>query len=143
MLLRPLSIFIFNLLSISSLEASELTEMIFLHYGNSIIAFSVVLSLIFFTLFYWLFRYKKSLKVKNEMFEEQKKILNQLQELLKEKKLEMLARGHEVEKNILELNYKIKTLEAKEKQGLKSEVVSKIEALQSLREKRLERLNFE
>jgi len=143
MLLRPLSIFIFNLLFISSLEASELTEMIFLHYGNSIIAFVVILSLIFLTLFYRLFRYKKSLKVKNEMLEEQEKILNQLKELLKEKELEMLATGHEVEKNILELNYKIKALEAKEKQGLKSEVVSKIEAFQSLREKRLERLNFE
>lgn len=87
------------------------------------------------------------------LYQRAKKAASKLQVLLNEKdeKIKWLRqigaendhkytkKAHDAEKTILELTHKVSDLEARAKEGTKNQVVSKIEAQQSKREKAIKR----
>lgn len=107
--------------------------------------FLVPLLLLLGTLFLLLFlvsKHKKSLKKLSEELSEKDEKIKMLRQYAYENELKRKDREHEIEKTILGLEHTIKALEKKEKEGLKSQVVLKIEAAQQRRERQLKRVNL-
>ncbi len=91
---------------------------------------------------YLILKYKKALKsLKAQIIEKDEKIKT-LRQYAYEHELKRKDREHEVEKTILALEHTIEALKTKEKEGLKSQVVLKIEAAQNRRERELKRVNL-
>ena len=93
-------------------------------------------------LIYFVLKYKKTIKQQELTINEQKEKLESLRKTLAENELQSIQTAHEVEKKMLLLNNSIESLNEKAKSGTKNQVVSKIEALQSTRERLLKRVNI-
>ncbi len=87
-------------------------------------------------------KYKKALKVSETQINEKDEKIKTLRQYAYEAELKKIDREHEVEKRILELEHTIQSLETKAKEGLKSQVVLKIETAQNRRERQLKRVNL-
>jgi len=122
--------------SVSFLESSETSEKAASGYLFPVIII-VVLALLF--LLYLVGRYKKELKSKNELIAQKEEKIKWLRQINAENEHKRVTKEHEVEKKIMELNHTIQTLEEKAKEGMKNQLVAKIEAQQSKRARQLER----
>jgi len=90
-------------------------------------------------LLYLTIRYKKMLKKQANVLSEKEEKIKSLRQYSYEMELKRVDREHEVEKEILTLHHTIKELETKQKEGLKSQVVSMIEGYEKKRTQQLER----
>lgn len=93
-------------------------------------------------LLYLIRGYKKSLKSKELLLIEKDEKIKSLRQYSYEMELKRVEREHEVEKEFLRLKHLIKELEKKEKEGLKSQVVTKLEEYQKRRAQQLKRVNL-
>jgi len=105
-------------------------------YASAILLAIVILiaSLLFLT-----FYYRKKLKEQQSQLDEKDEKIKSLRQYSYEMELKRVDREHEVEKEILSLNHTIKELETKEKEGLKSHVVTMIESYEKKRTQQLKR----
>lgn len=105
-----------------------------------VMALAIILVILLLT--YLMLKYKKALKtLKAQIIEKDEKIKT-LRQYAYEHELKRKDREHEVEKTVLALEHTIEGLKTKEKEGLKSQVVLKIEAAQNRRERELKRVNL-
>ncbi len=103
----------------------------------------ILLIIIFIGVLLYLIRgYKKSLKSKELLLIEKEEKIKSLRQYSYEMELKRVEREHEVEKEFLRLNHLIKELEKKEKEGLKSQVATKLEEYQKRRAQQLKRVNL-
>ncbi len=96
----------------------------------------LILLLLFMTIYY-----KKSLKSKERLLVEKEEKIKSLRQYAYEMERKKVEREHEVEKEILELQHTIKTLETQQKEGLKNQVAVMIDEYAKKREAQLERLS--
>ncbi len=103
----------------------------------------ILLIIIFIGVLLYLIRgYKKTLKSKELLLIEKEEKIKSLRQYSYEMELKRVEREHEVEKEFLRLKHLIKELEKKEKEGLKSQVVTKLEEYQKRRAQQLKRVNL-
>ena len=102
---------------------------------------AILLSILIFIglLLYLTIRYRKMLKKQEAVLVEKDEKIKSLRQYSYEMELKRVDREHEIEKEILSLNHIIKELETKEKEGLKSHVVTMIEAYEKKRTQQLAR----
>ena len=102
---------------------------------------AILLSILIFIglLLYLTIRYRKMLKKQEALLVEKDEKIKSLRQYSYEMELKRVDREHEIEKEILSLNHSIKELETKEKEGLKSHVVTMIEAYEKKRTQQLAR----
>lgn len=101
-----------------------------------LIIFILILSLLFFVI-----RYKKSLKLKDEVLKDKDEKIKSLRQYAYEMEQKKVKREHEIEKEILELNHTIKALETQQKEGLKNQVVVMIDEYAKKRDAQIARLS--
>ena len=99
----------------------------------------IVISL---SLIYLIVKYKKSIKNLNILLDEKEEKIKSLRQYAYENELKKVEREHEKEKEILVLQHSIKELELKAKEGLKSQIVAKLEESEKRRERQLKRVNL-
>ncbi|CAA6820038.1 MAG: Unknown protein [uncultured Sulfurovum sp.] len=97
---------------------------------------------IFLVLVYFVNKYKKSMDKKELIINEQKEKIKWLRQVFAENEHKFTQTEHDLEKKVLLLNSTIQSLEEQAKNGTKNQVVAKLEALQSKREKLLQRANI-
>ena len=102
---------------------------------------AILLAILIFIglLLYLTIRYRKMLKKQEALLVEKDEKIKSLRQYSYEMELKRVDREHEIEKEILSLNHSIKELETKEKEGLKSHVVTMIEAYEKKRTQQLAR----
>ena len=93
-------------------------------------------------LIYFVVKYKKTITKKETRIQEQEEKIQWLRQVFAENEYKFTQNEHALEKKILLLNSNIQSLEETAKNGTKNQVVSKLEALQSKREKLLQRANI-
>jgi len=122
--------------NVSFLESSETGDKVA---GGYLFPLLTILILVLLFLLYLVGRYKKELKSKNELITQKEEKIKWLRQISAENEHKRVTKEHEVEKKIMELNHTIQTLEEKAKEGMKNQLVAKIEAQQSKRARQLER----
>lgn len=134
---------LFILLFLTTLSFSiSIQEAMMIKYGSYISASALFLVLLIAFLLYWTFRYKKEVKNLSEELKVRDEALKTLQGRMQKSEVTAMQNEHALEKNIIELNQTIKNLENSLKEGLKSQVITKIEAYQTKRTKQMDRLNI-
>ena len=133
-----ITLFFFTTLSFSM----TIEEAMMLKYGSYISASLLFLVLLIVFLLYWTLHYKKSVNNLSIELEEREEALNVIQRNMQETELESLKVQHKAEKEILELKQSIKALDNSLKEGLKSQIVSKIDEYRAKRTKHLDRVNI-
>ena len=93
-------------------------------------------------LLYLFIRTKRNLKQQVKLLGEKEEKIKSLRQYSYEMELKRVEREHSIEKEILELNHTIKALETAQKEGLKSQVVTMIEAYEKKRAQQLELAGF-
>lgn len=93
-------------------------------------------------LVYFVNKYKKAVAKNKLLIDEQKEKIKWLRQVFAENEHKFTQTEHDLEKKILLLNATIQSLEEQAKNGTKNQVVAKLEALQSKREKLLQRANI-
>lgn len=117
-------------------------EAVMLEYG-SIISSSLLFIVLFLSfLLYWTFYYKKETRKLTEELSVRSEALKTMQGRIQKNEVLRIQDEHEVEKQILELKQTINSLENNLKEGLKSQVVVKIEEYQKKRVKQMDRLDI-
>ncbi len=91
---------------------------------------------------YLLLRYKKSLKEYSLELAKKDEKIKMLRQYAYEAEVKRAEKEHAVEKEILTLKHKLKTVEIAQKEGLKSQVASMIERYEKKRATMLERANI-
>jgi len=104
---------------------------------SSLLALFVLLILISLII-----KYKKSLTKQKSIISEQKEKIKWLRQVFSENEHRFAQKEHDFEKRIVQLKSTIESLEEKAKSGTKNQVVAKLEALQSKRERLLQRANI-
>jgi F0F1-type ATP synthase membrane subunit b/b' len=105
-------------------------------YGSAVLLFTVMfIGLLLFLVIH----YKRKLTQKEKILNEKDEKIKSLRQYSYEMELKRVEREHEVEKEILNLNHTISELETKQHEGLKNQVVNKIEEYQTKRAKILNR----
>ena len=122
--------------------SSTIEESMMLKYGNYM-AFSLLFLLLLIAfLVYGTLYYKKIAKnLKVELTQREEK-LSEIQNIMQKIEVESLKEQHKFETEIVKLKQNIKILDDSLKEGLKSQVVSKIEEYQSKRTKHLDRVEI-
>lgn len=115
---------------------------IMLKYGSYISSSLLFIVLLISFLLYWTFHYKKSSKNLKEELNIRNEALKTIQGRLQKNEMLTMKNIHEFENQILELKQKIKRLEDNLKEGLKSQVITKMEEYQLKRAKQLDRLSI-
>ncbi len=105
-------------------------------YSEYLLSFGLVAILLILALLYLVFKYKKSIKAKDEKIQSLR-IMNAQNEKRYESKVQ------EAQNKILELTHIINRLETNANEGTKNQVVSKIEAQQNRRARELKRVGLE
>ena len=106
------------------------------------IAIVLLILLILLFLTYLTLKYSNELKKLQITNIEKDEKVKTLRQYAYEAELKKVDREHEVEKSTLILEHTIQSLEIKAKEGLKSQVVLKIEVAQKKRERQLKRVNL-
>jgi hypothetical protein len=116
-------------------SASSITveEELMYKYGSYIPASLLFIALLIIFLLYWTFHYKKSVKNLKAELAVRNEGLKTIQRRIQNNEVLSIKKEHELEKKILEFTQTISNLEKKLKEGLKSQVVSKIEEYQMKR----------
>jgi len=117
-------------------------EEIMLKYGSYISSSLLFIVLLLAFLFYWTFHYKKLAKNLKEELNVRNEALKTIQGRLQKNEVSGIQNIHELENKIVELQQKTKSLEDNLKEGLKSQVVTKIEEYQAKRATQIERLSI-
>ena len=117
-------------------------EEMMLKYGSYISASLLFLVLLIVFLLYWTFHYQKLVKNLSVEVEQREETLSVLQRSIQETELESLKAQHKAEKEIVQLKQNIKALDNSLKEGLKSQIVSKIDEYKAKRTKHLDRVNI-
>ena len=117
-------------------------EAIMLKYGSYISSSLLFIVLLLAFLFYWTFHYKKLAKNLKEELNVRNEALKTIQGRLQKNEVSGIQNIHELENKIVELQQKTKSLEDNLKEGLKSQVVTKIEEYQAKRATQIERLSI-
>jgi len=116
------------------LEASEIV------YNELQVSLITLGGVVFLALIWMVVKYQSSIsKLKKELEEKEEKI-QWFKQLTAQNEQKQVEKDHENEKAIIELNNKIKELEAKAKESSKDQVVAMIEAQRAKRDKILDRL---
>ena len=134
---------LFILLFLTTLSFSiSIQEAMMIKYGSYISASALFLVLLISFLLYWTFRYKKEVKNLKEELNVRNEALKTMQGRVQKTEVSSMQNIHELEKQILEQNQTIKSLENNLKEGLKSQVITKIEEYQVKRAKQMDRLDI-
>ena len=122
--------------------SSTIEEVMMLKYGNHM-AFSLLfVFLLIAFLLYGVLHYKKLAKnLKVELIQREEK-LSEIQNTMQKIEVKNLKEQYRFETEIVKLKQNIKILDDSLKEGLKSQVVSKIEEYQSKRTKHLDRVEI-
>ena len=120
----------------------SIQEAMMIKYGSYISASALFLVLLISFLLYWTFRYKKEVKNLREELNVRNEALKTMQGRVQKTEVSSMQNKHELEKQILEQNQTIKSLENNLKEGLKSQVITKIEEYQVKRAKQMDRLDI-
>lgn len=108
-------------------------EAIMLKYSSYISSSLLFIVILIAFLLYWTFHYKKSAKNLRAELAVRNEGLKTMQRRIQNSEVLSIKKEHELEKKILEFTQTISNLEKKLKEGLKSQVVSKIEEYQMKR----------
>jgi len=108
-------------------------------YEEFSLAFILLISVAFLILLYLTITSKKLLKQQYKILFQKEMNIKQLKESRSNQELIWVNKEHAFEKKIFELEQEVKELERSKKEGLKSQVVTKIEEYQNRREKVLEK----
>jgi heme exporter protein D len=119
------------------------TDTILNHYGNYLFLAMALSLILIFILLYRLKQSKKSLKNIKELLSKKEIEIENLYGVITKAEQKETQEKHQGEKEILELNHKIRTLEEKLKEGIKSQVISKIVEYQNRRSKVLDRVGID
>jgi len=122
--------------------AMSMEEAIMIKYGSYISASALFLVLLIPFVLYWTFNYKKEVKNLSEEVHLRNKKLKMIEERIQKSEVTAMKNEHELEKKNLELNQIIKSLENNLKEGLRSQVITKIEEYQTKRTKHMDRLKI-
>ncbi len=117
-------------------------EAMMIEYGSYISALLLFVFLLIAFLLYWTFQYKKSSKSLKEELNVRNEALKTIQGRMQKYEVKSMQNEHLLEKQLLELKQTINTLENNLKEGLRSQVVSKIEEYQKKRTKQMDRLDI-
>ena len=115
----------------------QLNSLLSSEYSTTIVLMILMLILL---LLFLVIRYKKILKSKESLLEEKEEKIKSLRQYAYEMERKKVEREHEVEKEILELNHTIKSLETQQKEGLKNQVVVMIDEYAKKRDAQISRL---
>jgi len=115
---------------------------IMIQYGSYISVAALLIVLLIAFLLYWTMHYKKSVKSLKSKLAQKEESLSTLQESIRKHELEKVKEEHRFEKEISDLKQEINRLNEDLKKGLKSQVVSKIEAYEAKRAKQMNRLSI-
>jgi len=119
------------------------TDTILNHYGNYLFLTIALSFLLILVLLYKLNGSKKSLKSNKQRLNEKEKEIESLYEVIARAEHKESEDKHQWEKEALQLNHNIQNLEDKLKEGIKSQVISKVMEYQNKRSKILERIGIE
>ena len=108
-------------------------------YEEFSLAFILLISVAFLILLYLTITSKKLLKQQYKILFQKEMNIKQLKESRSNQELIWVNKEHAFEKKIFELEQEVKELERSKKEGLKSQVVAKIDEYQNRREKVLEK----
>jgi hypothetical protein len=111
----------------------SIQEAMMIKYGSYIASSALFIVLLISFLLYWSLHYKKSSKNFKEALTVKTEAFKTMQGRMQKSEVSNIKMEHELEKKILELTQTISGLEKKLKEGLKSQVVSKIEEYQMKR----------
>jgi uncharacterized membrane protein len=117
-------------------------EAIMLEYGSYISSSLLFITLLIVFLLYWTFYYKKEAKNLKEELNVKNEALKTMQGRMQKGEVLSIQNEHDLEKQMLELKQVIKSLENNLKEGLKSQVVAKLEEYQKKRTKQMGRLDI-
>jgi len=109
---------------------------------NYLLPLALLILFLLLTLLYFIGKYKKRLDKQKVIISEQKEKIKWLRQVFAENEQQFTQKEHDLEKKILHLTNSLQTLEEKAKHGTKNQVVSKLEALESKRDKLLKRANL-
>ena len=115
----------------------QLNSLLNSEYATTIVLMTLMLILL---LLFLTIRYKNILKSTENLLEEKEEKIKSLRQYAYEMERKHVEREHEVEKEILELKHTIKTLETRQKEGLKNQVVVMIDEYAKKRDAQLARL---
>ena len=130
------------LLSTNFLFSMSIERAIMIQYGSYISVAALLIVLLIAFLLYWTMHYKKSVKSLKSKLAQKEESLSTLQESIRKHELEKVKEEHRFEKEISDLKQEINRLNEDLKKGLKSQVVSKIEAYEAKRAKQMNRLSI-
>ena len=134
---------LFLLLFLTTLSFSiSIQEAMMIKHGSYISASALFIVLLIAFLLYWTFRYKKEVKKLKEELTVGNEVLRTMQGRMQKSEVTNIQNQHELEKKTLELKQTIQSLENNLKEGLKSQVVAKIEEYQKKRTKQMDRLDI-
>jgi len=117
-------------------------EAMMIEYGSYISASALFLVLLLGFLLYWTFHYKKLVKKLKEELNVGNEALKTIQGRVQKSEVASIQNEHEFEKQVLSLKQTIIRLESNLKEGLKSQVVAKVEEYQRKRTKEMDRLDI-
>jgi len=138
-MMKRLTIF---LLSTTFLFSMSIERAIMIQYGSYISVAALLIVLLIVFLLYWTIHYKKSVKSLKSELAQKEETLSTLQESIRKHEVEKIKEEHRFEKEISDLKQEINRLNEDLKKGLKSQVVSKIEAYEAKRAKQMDRLSI-
>lgn len=118
-----------------TLEASDFQNVLLPYQGYLWLSTGFILLL----LLYLSIRYKKQIYRQNTLLAEKDEKIQWLRQIHAESEHRNMIKMQEMEKQIMNLNHQLETLEQKAKEGTKNQVVAKIEELQNKRDTMLER----
>lgn len=134
---------LFLLLFLTTLSFSiSIQEAMMIKYGSYISASALFIVLLISFLLYWTLRYKKEVKKLKEELMVANEVLRTMQGRMQKSEVTNIQNEHEFEKKILELKQTVQSLENNLKEGLKSQVVTKVEEYQKKRTKQMDRLDI-
>ena len=103
---------------------------------------SLVVVFVVFFLLYILLKQKSLLSEKNITIVKHEEKIKFLRQIQSENEYKQTQKEHATEKSILELHHTIKNLEEKINDGTKNQVVAKLEAYKTKRERQLKHINL-
>ena len=114
-------------------------ENIINNYDKALLGAGVLVGLLLLVLLYLVFKYKKELNNARLLVEEKEEKIKWFRQIDAENERKRVDLAHNVELEMQALNHTIEALEKEAKEGTKNQVIAKLEALQSKREKLLQR----
>lgn len=120
----------------------SIQEAMMIKYGSYISSSLLFVVLLIVFLIYWALRYKKEAKKLKEELNVRNEALKTIQGRMQKSEVLSMENEHELEKQTLELKQTIKGLENNLKEGLKSQVIVKIEEYQRKRTKYMDDLDI-